>query len=145
MTYWSPSWIIDQALHAKHDSSLLCKGEICFYFYVFLIFNFTMSPLSLSLQPNYVSPLPFPSTQLCLPFPSTQLCLPSPFPFNPIEQTLRNFPKEANHNLGCKIEINRSNIVQMLFLGVGLFTLLGLLYLSLCEICRLQYQFKPIE
>ena len=105
MTYWSPSWLIDQALHAKHDSSLLCKGEICF--------TFTFS-LFVILQ-----------------------CLPSTFPLTPIKQTLRNFSKEENYNLNkCKIETNRSNIVQMLFLGVGLYTLLGLLYLSLCNRVR---------
>ena len=64
-------------------------------------------------------------------------CFPSPFPFTTIKQTLRNFPKEANHNLvKRKIGINCFIIVQMLFLGVGLVTLLGLLYLSLCGSVR---------
>ena len=58
---------------------------------------------------------------------------PSPFPFTPTKQTLRNFFNEANLNpKQCKIDINSSNIVHVLLLGVGLSILLGLLCLNLC-------------
>ena len=57
-------------------------------------------------------------------------CFPSPFDVTPPEQTLGNFSKEANVNhVNCKIEINSCIIVPILLSGIGLFTLLGLLYL----------------
>ena len=64
-------------------------------------------------------------------------CFPSPFPVTPTEQTLRHFSKQENLNPDkCKIEINSSNIVQMFPSGIGLFVLLGPLYLNLCNRVR---------
>ena len=63
-------------------------------------------------------------------------CFPSPFPVTPTEHTAGNFSKEENLNpKKCKI-INSSNIVQIFLSGIGLFTLLGLLYLNLCNRVR---------
>ena len=62
-------------------------------------------------------------------------CFPSPFHVTPPEQTFSN---EANVNhVNCKIEINSCIIVPILLSGIVLFTLLGLLYLNLCN--RMRY------
>ena len=61
-------------------------------------------------------------------------CSPSLPPFTPTKQTSSN---EVNFNFKkYKIEINTCNVIQLFVLGVGLLTLLGLLYQYLCSHLR---------